>query len=271
MSPGDRMGKGLDFMLKGIGPKDKTPVSEGEPQESGVTTLDPGVESQGKGDQLQDPSILNQESRVTTLESGSDVSEEKSENPESGVRLPESGVMTQEARVESQDTSVAHQDPGILSQESGVTTHESGIDSSKEKEMEQESRVGLPESGVANQESGVRIQDQSAQLQEARPQSHEEKDKPRVVTQESGVGTDDVIDQAVTQALKSPKISLYSPLLLAVLESQQLMLLNRREATLLQYRKSTKARELVENALKEAYPELCEKILRRINEGNGKK
>ena len=24
MSPGDRMGKGLDFMLKGIGPKDKT-------------------------------------------------------------------------------------------------------------------------------------------------------------------------------------------------------------------------------------------------------
>jgi len=82
--------------------------------------------------------------------------------------------------------------------------------------------------------------------------------------------TDDIIGQAVAQALKSPKISLYSPLLLAVLESQQLMLLNRRETTLLQYRKSTKARELVENALREAYPELCEKILKRINEGNGK-
>ena len=91
------------------------------------------------------------------------------------------------------------------------------------------------------------------------------------MSQESGVVTDDIIGQAVTQALKSPKISLYSPLLLAVLESQQLMLLNRREATLLQYRKSTKARELVENALKEAYPELCEKILRRINERNGEK
>jgi hypothetical protein len=48
------------------------------------------------------------------------------------------------------------------------------------------------------------------------------------------------------------------------------MLLNRRETTLLQYRKSTKARELVENALREAYPELCEKILKRINGGNGK-
>ena len=82
--------------------------------------------------------------------------------------------------------------------------------------------------------------------------------------------TDDIIDQAVAQALKSPKISLYSPLLLAVLESQQLMLLNRKEMTLLQYRKATKARELVENALRESYPDLCEKILKRINEENRK-
>jgi len=233
------MAKGLEFMLKGIGPKDKTSKAEGEPRESGVMTPESVEESQSKGDQQQVPSILNQESRVTTQESGSIVSEEKGENPESAVKLPESRVMTHESRVESQDTSVAHQEPGILSQEPRVMTPESGIDSSKEKGVRQESRVGLPESGVANQESGV--------------------------------VTDDIIDQAVTQALKSPKISLYSPLLLAVLESQQLMLLNRREATLLQYRKSTKARELVENALKEAYPELCEKILRRINEGNGEK
>ena len=239
MSPGDRMAKGLEFMLKGIGPKDKTSKAEGEPRESGVMTLDPGVESHGKGDQLQDPSILSHESRVTTQESGRIVSGEKNEDPDSGVRLPESRVMTQDSRVESQDTGVAHQDSGILGQESGVMTPESGIDSSKEKGARQDSRVGLSESGV--------------------------------VSQESGVVTDDIIGQAVTQALKSPKISLYSPLLLAVLESQQLMLLNRREATLLQYRKSTKARELVENALKEAYPELCEKILRRINEGNGEK
>jgi len=77
--------------------------------------------------------------------------------------------------------------------------------------------------------------------------------------------TDDIIELAVAQALKSPKISLYSPLLLAVLESQQLMLLNRKETTLLQYRKATKARELVENALRESYPELCEKILKQID------
>jgi len=233
------MAKGLEFMLKGIGPKDKTSKAEGEPRESGVMTPESVEESQSKGDQQQVPSILNQESRVTTQESGSNVSKEKGENPESVVRLPESRVVTQESRVESQDTSVAHQDPSTLSQESRVRTTESGIDLSKEKDARQDPRVGLSESSVVNQESGV--------------------------------VTDDIIGQAVTQALKSPKISLYSPLLLAVLESQQLMLLNRREATLLQYRKSTKARELVENALKEAYPELCEKILRRINEGNGEK
>jgi hypothetical protein len=38
MSPGDRMAKGLEFMLKGIGPKDKTSKAEGEPRESGVMT-----------------------------------------------------------------------------------------------------------------------------------------------------------------------------------------------------------------------------------------
>jgi hypothetical protein len=178
--------------------------------------------------------------------------------------------MTQESRVESQDTGVAHQDHSTQNQESIVMTPESGIEPSEEKEVRQESSIGYPGSRVVTQESVVKTQDSAAQLQEAGHQSHEENDKSRVVTQDSGVVTDDIIEQAVAQAMKSPKISLYSPLLLAVLESQQLMLLNRKEATLLQYRKATKARELVENALKESYPELCEKILKRINEGNGK-
>jgi len=107
-------------------------------------------------------------------------------------------------------------------------------------------------------------QDSAAQTRETRPLNQEEKESG-VKSQEAGVVTDDIIKQAVAEALKSPKISLYSPLLIAVLESQQLMLLNRKETTLLQYRKATKARELVENALRESYPELCEKILKQID------
>jgi hypothetical protein len=184
MNPGDRMTKGLDFMLKGIAPKDKIPEAVGKPTESGVTTQ-------------------------------------------------ESGKITQEPK---------------------VTRDESDIQ----------------ESGVVTRESGFLTPDSADQPHETKPRSRGEKKTSRNGTQESGVVTDDTIDQAVAQAMKSPKISLYSPLLLAVLESQQLMLLNRKEMTLLQYRKATKARELVENALMEAYPELCEKILKRMNEENRK-
>lgn len=240
MSPGDRMAKGLDFMLKGIGPKDKK-------QEAGDETT---------------------ESRVTTQESGKitpepRVMKDKSERQEPGVTTQESGLGSQEAGVKFQDYSV-------VTQESGVMTPEAGSITSEARDMRDKSSVGLLGSGVVTRESGNLTQDSAAQPNETRSRSRGEKKKSRNGAQEAGVVTDDIIDQAVAQALKSPKISLYSPLLLAVLESQQLMLLNRKEMTLLQYRKATKARELVENALKESYPELCEKIQKRINEGNGK-
>jgi hypothetical protein len=241
MSPGDRMSKGLDFMLKGIGPKDKPSEAEGTLQES-------GLESQDKSVQLQDPSTLSPVSRVMTQELEVIAAEEidvkheanvrlqeaKVTVPESGLKRHESGhrlqdprtvsqelrVMTPESGVESRDKSVRLQDPSILSQEPGVTTPESGISALEEKDVRLESSIGLPESRVMTQES-------AAQLQETRPRSQEEMKTSRNETQESGVVTDDIIGQAVAQALKSPKISLYSPLLLAVLESQQLMLLNR--------------------------------------------
>lgn len=234
------MTKGLDFMLKGIGPKDKTHETGGEAPESRVTTQESGE--------------ITPEPRVT----------------KDGSNRQESGVVTQESVVGSQDASVKLQDYSVVSRESRVMTPESGGITSEARDMRDKSSVGIPEPGVATRESGNLTQDSAAQPHETRPRSRGEKKKSRNGAQESGVVTDDIIDQAVAQALKSPKISLYSPLLLAVLESQQLMLLNRKEMTLLQYRKATKARELVENALKESYPELCEKIQKRINEGNGK-
>jgi len=200
MTPGDRMSKGLDFMLKGIEPKSKTPESESTSQESG----------------------------------------EKS--PEKSILIQESSIMTQDSGAQILEQEVVNRDSSILIQESGVMTHESSN---------------------SNQEESV-------EPGEARYRSRRVRKKSGVTTPESSVVSDEIIDMAVAQALQSPKISLYSPLLLAVLESQQLSLLNRKEITLLHYRKATKARELVEKALMESYPELCEKILERINEGNGK-
>jgi hypothetical protein len=234
------MTKGLDFMLKGITPKDKTPEAGGEPPVSGVTT-------QESGEIIQVPLLTKDES---------DMQDSVVRTPDSGIGSQEAGIKLQEASILSQESRVRTQDSGTITPKTGDTIHDSG--------------VGFPESGVVTRESGNLTQDSEVQPHETRPRSRGEKKKPRNGTRESGVVTDDIIDQAVAQALKSPKISLYSPLLLAVLESQQLMLLNRKEMTLLQYRKATKARELVENALKESYPDLCEKILKRINERNGK-
>ena len=192
MSPGDRITKGLDFMLKDIAPKGKT----------------------------TDSRVVTQVSGVTTQESVVIVPEEKSIEQESSV-------MTQESSVKLQ--------------ESSVTTHDSGDET----------------------------QDKDIMTQDTRSRSRTEKKKSRVRTPESSVVTDEIVDQAVAFALQSPKISLYSPLLLAVLESQQLSLLNRKEMTLLHYRKATKARELVEKALMDSYPDLCEKILKRLKESSG--
>jgi len=249
MSPGPRITKGLDFMLKDIAPKGKTP-------ESRVVTQESGLKSQASVVITPEKEGMKQESVVATQESG--------------ILTQDSGVTTQESRKEDHEA-------GIKTQDSGVMTHESVVITPEKEGMRQESIVKTQESGIRLQESGVTshdsgdvTQDASVQKQDTRSRNSAEKKKSRVRTPESSVVPDNIIDQAVAQALQSPKISLYSPLLLAVLESQQLSLLNRKEVTLLNYRKATKARELVEKALMDSYPDLCEKILKRLNEGNGK-
>lgn len=220
MSPGDRMKKGLDFMLKGIGPKDGTPESDNLTPESGVTTQESEKIKSESSIAKDEP--IRQESGVVTLDSGK-------KSPESCIEIQDSRNLSQESRIMTQDSGFRIQEPSAVTKESSNMTPDSAAQTHRTRFLSQKGR------------------------------SHQDR------SQESGVVTDDIIELAVTQAMKSPKISLYSPLLLAVLESQQLILLDRKETTLLQYRKATKARELVENALKESYPELCEKILKKMN------
>jgi hypothetical protein len=213
MSPGDRISKGLDFMLKDIAPKGKNVESRGVAHESGVMT-------------------------------------------------PKSEVVTQETRAASPESVIGPQDSGVVTRESAnimpeaVVRHESGITT--------------PGSDVRPPDSSVTTRDSGNVTRESEVMTHVVSQGTRVRAPDSFAVPDDIIDQAVAKALQSPKISLYSPLLLAVLESQQLTLLNHKEMTLLHYRKATKARELVEKAIMDSYPDLCEKILKRMNEGNGK-
>jgi len=65
---------------------------------------------------------------------------------------------------------------------------------------------------------------------------------------------DSVLDQAVSAASKSPKVSIYSPFVAAVMKCNEL--------TTIGYKSSADSRELLEKALEQAYPDVCEKVRR---------
>ena len=65
---------------------------------------------------------------------------------------------------------------------------------------------------------------------------------------------DSVLDQAIFAALKSPKVSIYSPFVAAVMKCNEL--------TTIGYKSSADSRELLEKALEQAYPDVCEKVRR---------
>ena len=65
---------------------------------------------------------------------------------------------------------------------------------------------------------------------------------------------DSVLDQAISAASKSPKVSIYSPFVAAVMKCNEL--------TTIGYKSSADSRELLEKALEQAYPEVCEKVRR---------
>ena len=65
---------------------------------------------------------------------------------------------------------------------------------------------------------------------------------------------DSVLDQAIFAASKSPKVSIYSPFVAAVMKCNEL--------TTIGYKSSADSRELLEKALEQAYPDVCEKVRR---------
>lgn len=65
---------------------------------------------------------------------------------------------------------------------------------------------------------------------------------------------DSVLDMALSAALNSPKVSIYSPFVAAVIKCNEL--------TTIGYKSSADSRELLEKALEQTYPDVCEKVRR---------
>ncbi|MGD0953238.1 MAG: hypothetical protein ABR985_12745 [Methanotrichaceae archaeon] len=133
--------------------------------------------------------------------------------------------------------------------DSGVRSHESRV--MKPEEEKHESRIMSQESGVMNKSQN---QDTGVETHESRVKTHES----GIMNQESLLMKHEfridsqALDLAVVQGCKDPRISAYSPLVMSVLRYLR--------KTTPEFSMSEVASSLLEDAIKERYPELSEQV-----------
>jgi hypothetical protein len=177
--------------------------------------------------------------------------------PESDVKPLESEVITKDSgAINEKETAVKSKESKVDTQESLVITDESDLRTKK-------SEVITPELGVITKDSGIIRKEKSAK--KSRSKSGQ---KPRHSNSEPSAAAigrpkvksinQELLEQAVAEGLQSPRISTWSPLVMAALRYMQL--------TTVRFSMSKEVSETLENAFREKYPELCEKIGKEIAE-----
>jgi hypothetical protein len=132
--------------------------------------------------------------------------------------------------------------------DSGVMSHESLVMKPEEKH---ESRITSHESGVMNKSQN---QDTEIETNESRVITHESgimNQESLLMKHESGIDPR-ALNLAVIQGCKDPRISAYSPLVMSVLRYLR--------KTTPEFSMSEVASSLLEDAIKERYPELSEQV-----------
>ena len=131
------------------------------------------------------------------------------------------------------------------------------------------SRVDSLDSIVETEESRINIQESKGQLGESTSVGPRvESLDPIVETEESRVDILDSIvksldstalEEAIKEANKKPKLGIYSPLAAAMLRYKAI--------TTPRYSMGSELRIVIEQALKEAYPQLYDEVQKRMKEG----
>ena len=131
------------------------------------------------------------------------------------------------------------------------------------------SRVDSLDSIVETEESRINIQESKGQLGESKNvDPRVESLDPIVETEESRVNILDSIvksldstalEEAIKEANKKPKLGVYSPLAAAMLRYKAI--------TTPRYSMGSELRIVIEQALKEAYPQLYDEVQKRMKEG----
>jgi hypothetical protein len=113
------------------------------------------------------------------------------------------------------------------------------------------SKVKSPDSEVETEESRVAIADQPSDV---------EKVDSREMSPESRVYSLDIkaLEEAIKEAVTKPKLGVYSPLAAAMLRYKAI--------TTPRYSMGSEMKMIIEQALKETYPELYEEVQKRMNE-----
>ena len=198
------------------------------------------------------------ESGVTTQESGV-ISKEPSLTSEAEVDSNKSEVITQESKVHSDESVVVTDESGVVSDESGVTSKDKGVITGKLELDSKESRVVTPESELDSKELGVITSDRregEEKTSESRAVKGRQRSPAIRIGQSSGQVDEEILEQAISEALKSPRISTWSPLVMSALRYLQL--------TTARFSMSREVSETLEAAFREKYPDLFERIEKEI-------
>ena len=208
-------------------------------------------EKEGEGKKAPESGVITQESGV--------ISKEPSLTSEAEVDSNKSEVITPESKVHSDESAIVTDESGVVSDESGVISKDKGVISGKLELDSKESRVVTPESEAGSKELGVITSDRregEEKASEGRVVKGRQRSPAIRIGQSSGQVDEEILEQAISEALKSPRISTWSPLVMSALRYLQL--------TTARFSMSREVSETLEAAFREKYPDLFERIEKEI-------
>ena len=208
----------------------------------GIGALFSEPETEGKA---QETPVITDESEVVSKKS--DLTKESS-----GVISKEPGIVSNEKLVITDESEVVSNKPEVTTKESEVISNESGVISSESSVITKESRVVSKESKVIA--PGEREKEETAS--ESRGVKSRQRSPAVRINQAMKQIDQEILDQAVEEAMKSPRISTWSPLVMSALRYLQL--------TTARFSMSREVSETLETAFKEKYPDLFEMIEKEI-------
>jgi len=206
---------------------------------------------EGEGEKAPESEVITKELEV--------VSKGPSLTSEPEVDSKKLEVITKESEVHSDKSAVDTDESGVVSDESGVISKDKGVITGKLELDNKGSRVVTPESELDSKKSGVITTDRregEEKIAEGRGPKNRQRSPAVRFGQPAEQINEQILEQAIAEALKSPRISTWSPQVMSALRYLQL--------TTPRFSMSKEVSETLEAAFKDKYPDLFERIEKEI-------